>query len=389
MKITKILLAIAMLSGVLVALGRLQVAADPSDFPVIGADAVYEPPLAGGLESDLGLLVDQVSDGYMPPIASDATHWEDFAAPTGTLESLIQILPLSHSSAVGSDSTIWHEFQAPTTTLATLLDALPLSHSSAIGSDSTIWREFQVPTGTLVTLLDVLPLSHSSAIGSDSTIWRAFQSPSTVLATLLNALPQYHFPVQSSDSTYQGIMQYPKLLLNDTMPPQISNFSYEKVTGLLEFDTDEFAINEIWYGDTGGTLSDYSHVLTTTTWVTIHQVLLPDVNMEYVLVRCADRSGNISDFYSPGFSISGTVVDENGDPIPGVIISVSPTQITLTDENGTYTLGGIPAGDVVLTAYHPDYEFTPLSITVSGNLEGQDFVGQPSMSFVFLPLVLR
>src|SRR5690606_10068604 len=60
-------------------------------------------------------------------------------------------------------------------------------------------------------------------------------------------------------------------------------------------------------------------------------------------------------------SISGTVLDQNGDPIPGVTVSVSGTGIgTATDIDGKYSLS-VPEGSTLIFSF---IGFEPQSILV-------------------------
>jgi hypothetical protein len=115
--------------------------------------------------------------------------------------------------------------------------------------------------------------------------------------------------------------------------------------------------------------------------------------MQHILIRSTDQSGNVGEYYVPGFSISGHVSDENGLPIRDVVVSVSPTQAALTDDNGNYVLAGVLAGAHVITASHSGYDFTPtaITITLSGNVIGINFVGneKPTEQFVYLPIILK
>lgn len=65
-----------------------------------------------------------------------------------------------------------------------------------------------------------------------------------------------------------------------------------------------------------------------------------------------------------GFTVTGTVRDENGSPIIGVIVSVKGGVAgTVTDSDGEYTIS-IPSGDAVIVYNH--IGFLPQEITVEG-----------------------
>lgn len=77
------------------------------------------------------------------------------------------------------------------------------------------------------------------------------------------------------------------------------------------------------------------------------------------------------------YSISGRILNENNQPIPGVTISGSGGYITTTDSNGNYTLNGLLVGSYMLTASHTSYAFLPSLRTamIPPDATAQDFVG--------------
>ena len=291
------------------------------------------------------------------------------ALPIATLAAPTNLtIPVQDADAVFEADTAAspHDPQLPTT-------YFPVRASDGIG-----WFNVVPITGTLQTLLEDIPGNYFPVRASDGVSWVNLEPITGVLESLLNQIPTYYFPVRASDGSFLGIIDYPAQLLGDTLPPQIFNVSIDRITGLFEWETDEFATSEVWYGTEVGS---YTHVVSSTLWVKDHRFVLPGLtgDMQYFLIRSADRSGNMAEYYIPGYSISGNVKDQNNVPIPNVVISVSPTQVTLTDDSGNYTLQGVPPGDHVIMPYHLDYDFTPdsISVTLSENLTGQDFVGKP------------
>jgi len=82
-----------------------------------------------------------------------------------------------------------------------------------------------------------------------------------------------------------------------------------------------------------------------------------------------------------GYSVSGRCLTADGDPIPGVDVGVfnNDTQIvTVTDNNGNFTLKNVPNGSYGLTPSKVDYVFEPeyRVVTVNGkNITSQNFTG--------------
>lgn len=287
-------------------------------------------------------------------------------------------LPPTYFAVRASDGTGWFETIPISGTLRTLLEAIPDTYFPVKASDGTGWFNIVPISGTLRTMIEQIPDSYFPVRASDGVSWVNLKPVSGTLASLLDQIPAYYFPVRSPDGAFLGAFEYPAELLGDTFPPRISNASIDQITGLAEWETNEFATSAIWYG---ADFESYTHVVSSTLWAKGHQFILPGLtgDMQYFLIRGADRRGNLAEYYIPGYSISGNVQDGYGNPIPNVVISVSPTQATLTDDSGDYTLQGIPAGDYVITPCHPQYDFTPESIpaAVSEDLAGQNFVGRP------------
>lgn len=76
------------------------------------------------------------------------------------------------------------------------------------------------------------------------------------------------------------------------------------------------------------------------------------------------------------YSVSGTVVDTDGDPIEGVKINITGDTILIItefDENGGWRAA--VQGDVNITPRHKDYSFTPPYIKVEESNENINFVG--------------
>jgi hypothetical protein len=237
-----------------------------------------------------------------------------------------------------------------------------------------------------------LPTNYLGTQGADGIKWTQFQPVQGTLANLLRALPEWLIPVHAGDG-YLGVsMAYPRQLLGDTVPPQISDVDIEPISGLIEWKTDEFATSEVRYGTEPG---NYTGVISATTWITAHQMLLPNVppGTDSFLIRGADRSGNVGEYYYPGHVIRGTVVDADQVPIAGVVVSAGPGHAAWTDEQGEYALGGVQTGSYILTPYHPAYSFEPASIpiTVQGNVGGKNFEGtaKQSSETIYLPYIVR
>jgi clostripain len=76
---------------------------------------------------------------------------------------------------------------------------------------------------------------------------------------------------------------------------------------------------------------------------------------------------------TPTNSISGRVVDETGNAIPGVNISANNGNTTSTDANGNYTLSGLTQGNYTITPAKSGFRFTPSSLLVT--LAGIDVTG--------------
>lgn len=107
-----------------------------------------------------------------------------------------------------------------------------------------------------------------------------------------------------------------------------------------------------------------------------------------LLIRCgndndclAEQRAALSEYLENNpqtdFSMTGTVVDENGDPLSGVTITLSGSQsvVTLTNEQGNFHFNNLPtAGTYTVTANKRHYTFTSDSQTFvrpTGNVDVQ------------------
>ena len=69
----------------------------------------------------------------------------------------------------------------------------------------------------------------------------------------------------------------------------------------------------------------------------------------------------------PAGSIDGAVVDANGNPLPGVVVTVTgpgARQEHITGADGAYTAAGLAAGDYLVTAVLPGFETVEAPVTV-------------------------
>jgi len=79
----------------------------------------------------------------------------------------------------------------------------------------------------------------------------------------------------------------------------------------------------------------------------------------------------------PSYTITGTVVDSEGQPLLGVQVSAGGAYQDTTNTSGQYTLADLSAGSYTLTPSKAGYFFSPeaRTVTVPPSVGGQDFVG--------------
>jgi hypothetical protein len=279
------------------------------------------------------------------------------------------------------------------TTLRSLINGLSNMLPQVRSPDATFWTEISPVSShpTFEALLDSLPMTLPQVRSPDATFWVTINSVynQPTLAALLANLPPYYIPLRSADAALETKpFAYPAALIRDTVPPIITNVQVEPITGLVQWDTDEFANSEARFGSTFGV---YPIMVSDGTWVISHQLLPNAGGGAYIKIRSVDRSGNAAEYYYPGFSISGHIKDTHNVPIPGVVVKVSNALVAVTDENGDYAIHGVPSGSYTLTAAHDQYHFTPASIplTVSGDLTGENFTGETTIRSIFLPLLIK
>ena len=74
------------------------------------------------------------------------------------------------------------------------------------------------------------------------------------------------------------------------------------------------------------------------------------------------------------YTITGRVTDSSNIGLAGVVVT-DGTRNATTDASGNYTLSGVPAGIYTFTPTKSGYTFIPVSITISGTVTGQNFIG--------------
>jgi len=96
-----------------------------------------------------------------------------------------------------------------------------------------------------------------------------------------------------------------------------------------------------------------------------------------IVVTKANSEVNFTGSYTGPYTISGTVTDENQDPIDNVVLIISGTDTDLEvvdfDDDGAWSAEVI--GSVTVTPKLEYYVFAPDSLTVGSPSEGIDFVG--------------
>jgi hypothetical protein len=94
------------------------------------------------------------------------------------------------------------------------------------------------------------------------------------------------------------------------------------------------------------------------------------------LYVAAGEDGLVILRYAPtSYPVAGRVTNWNGTPLPGVKLSVSPTQTVVTDQSGKYTLSQLVTGTYTITPSRDGVVFEPPSRTFSVPplVRGQDF----------------
>jgi len=93
----------------------------------------------------------------------------------------------------------------------------------------------------------------------------------------------------------------------------------------------------------------------------------------------SDTDETERNFTITGYSVSGTILDSQGNGLEGITVQISGSggnYNAVTDTNGMYTFNDVSNGEWTLTPMHDVYSFLPesLTFTVSGSkLTGKDF----------------
>ncbi len=138
-----------------------------------------------------------------------------------------------------------------------------------------------------------------------------------------------------------------------------------------------------WEGDG---VWDFNSGLTPTSQHTYNVVGIYDVRVRVTdaegLSSIASRRITVTTPPPPTYNVSGTVVNQVGVGVQGVIMSLEPGgYFAVTGVNGSYTIFTVPNGSYTLTPSKGGYTFEPVSrsVDVSGtDVTGQDFVATPA-----------
>jgi len=101
------------------------------------------------------------------------------------------------------------------------------------------------------------------------------------------------------------------------------------------------------------------------------------------LIYLADQDGGMLILRFLGFSghsVSGQVLNNLELPLPGVTVSAGEEFSAVTDENGEYTIAGLPPDTYTLTPSLEGWTFEPATrqVEVPPDATGQDFFGAPT-----------
>lgn len=96
------------------------------------------------------------------------------------------------------------------------------------------------------------------------------------------------------------------------------------------------------------------------------------VFIAFVLAACGGGGGSPQ---PKTYTVSGIVVDDGGDPIDGVTLTIGTTgTIVETKDGGKWTASGL-TGTVTVTPTHDDYTFEPESVSVTKGASNIKFTG--------------
>jgi hypothetical protein len=84
--------------------------------------------------------------------------------------------------------------------------------------------------------------------------------------------------------------------------------------------------------------------------------------------------------------ISGTILGQNNQPVPGVTVTVAPgNHVVVTDNNGAYAVGSLENGTYDVTPTLADYEFMPMTVKAVVNNDDvvTNFTASPQAEYVY------
>lgn len=216
--------------------------------------------------------------------------------------------------------------------------------------------------------------------------------PSTLRDLFLQVKDRFIFQYANANRFID--LNYPANLVGDTDPPAIQNLAVNS-SGLVSWDTDEYADGELFWGEQSG---NYTLAISNTLYSLSHQLQMSGITpgkIYYYIVASSDRSGNTAQSQEHTFVIDA--------PISGLHpTNDSPTRLgskttftanVVTGSNVTYTWdfgdGETGSGAQVMHEYAVPGEYTA-TVTASNSRNSQS---SPTEVIIFLnqylPLIVH
>ena len=111
--------------------------------------------------------------------------------------------------------------------------------------------------------------------------------------------------IEDANSNYYQKLIFPKELMNDSIPPIITNMGVDNLTSdsaTINWKTNEFTIATVKYGETSG---NYTHIKTVALFYKNHMISLKGlspITTYYFRIICADLSGNTAETSEQSFT---------------------------------------------------------------------------------------
>ncbi|KAF5429068.1 hypothetical protein C5S39_09525 [Candidatus Methanophagaceae archaeon] len=266
----------------------------------------------------------KMCDGVNVTLIWTQTKYHDFRAPNAD-----RMMIVTGAQRVGGERVGTFKIELPGDLLVGERSwshfAANSSNSSSLSIDEHTINSFGPCRDGVVTKYGTLTQTqlnldeiHTVRLGHGDGIWTTGEAVSAIALIYRTGASPIEIG-EKCDSLWNVPTEYPKELINDTVPPVITNVTVTDITtdsATIKWDTDEIAYSVVKYGKTSGV---YTKLVWSPLFITTHLMglteLLPGTSY-YFVVNSADQSGNWAGSSEFCFTTEGAdAVFDTGAPV--------------------------------------------------------------------------